>query len=75
MDTPKKPKRRGNPNDPMIFTGRCTLDGTPAEQDAALKALAGIVVDELMLLRKMGKTPAQIRAAYRAVGSGPSQTN
>ena len=74
MDTPKKPKRRKRPTGSHgTLTGKCALDGTPAEQDAALEALAGVVVDELMLLRKQGKTVAQIRATYGADGSGPSQ--
>ena len=67
MDTPKKPKRRKRPDDPIGFlTGKCALDGTPAEQESALKGLASVVVDELMLLRKMGLKPAQIRAMYSA---------
>ena len=67
MDTPKKPKRRKRPDDPIGFlTGKCALNGTPAEQEAALKGLASVVVDELMLLRKMGLTPAQIREMYSA---------
>ena len=74
MDTPKKTKRRRPRSDaPGTLIGKCALDGTPAEQEAALKGLASLIVNELMLLRKMGKTPAQIRAAYQADGSGPSQ--
>lgn len=74
MHTPKKTKRRSSRSDaPGTLTGKCALDGPPAEQDAALEALAGVIVDELMLLRKMGMTPAQIRATYGADGSGPSQ--
>ena len=65
MDTPKKTKRRRPRSDaPGTLIGKCALDGTPTEQEAALKGLASVVVDELMLLRKMGKTPAQIRAMY-----------
>lgn len=74
MHTPKKTKRRSSRSDPPgTFTGKCALDGTPAEQEAALMGLASVIVDELMLLRKQGKTPAQIRATYGADGSGPSQ--
>ena len=74
MDKPKKPKRRKRPAGSQgTPKGKCALDGTPAEQDAALAALAGVIVDELMLLKKQGLTPDQIRAAYRADGSGPSQ--
>ena len=74
MHTPKKPKRRSSRSDaPGTLTGKCALDGTPAKQDAALMGLASVIVDELMLLRKQDKTPAQIRATYRADGSGPSQ--
>ena len=74
MDKPKQPKRRKRPAGSQgTLTGKCALDGPPAEQDAALEALAGVIVDELMLLRKMGMTPAQIRATYGADGSGPSQ--
>lgn len=74
MDKPKQPKRRKRPAGSQgTLTGPCTLDGTPAEQDAALEALASVVVDELMLLKKQGLTPAQIRAMYQADGSGPSQ--
>ena len=65
MHTHKKTKRRSSRSDaPGTFTGKCTLDGTPAEQEAALMGLASVIVDELMLLRKQGKTPAQIRATY-----------
>ena len=74
MDKPKQPKRRKRPAGSQgTLTGPCTLDGTPAEQDAALEALAGVIVDELMLHKKQGLTPAQIRAMYQADGSGPSQ--
>ena len=74
MHTHKKTKRRSSRSDaPGTFAGKCTLDGTPAEQEAALMGLASVIVDELMLLRKQGKTPAQIRATYGADGSGPSQ--
>ena len=74
MDTPKKPKHRSPRSDaPGTFTGKCALDGTPAEQEAALMGLASVIVDELMLLRKQDKAVAEIRATYRADGSGPSQ--
>ena len=74
MDKPKKPKRRKRPTGSQgTLTGTCALDGTPAEQEAALMGLASVIVDELMLLRKQGKTVAQIRATYGADGSGPSQ--
>ena len=74
MDTPKKTKRRSSCSDaPGTFTGKCALDGTPAEQEAALMGLASVIVDELLLLKAQDKTPAQIRATYRADGSGPSQ--
>ena len=70
----KKPKRRKRPTGSQgTLTGPCALDGTPAEQDAALEALASVIVDELMLLKEQGLTPAQIRAMYQADGSGPSQ--
>jgi hypothetical protein len=36
----------------------------PAEQDAALEALASVVVDELILLKDMGMTSEQIRSMY-----------
>ena len=50
MDTPKKPKRRKRPTGSHgTLTGKCALDGTPAEQDAALEALAGVIVDELLV--------------------------
>ena len=69
MDTPKKTKRRSSCSDaPGTFTGKCALDGTPAEQEAALMGLASVIVDELMLLRKQGKTPAQIKAMYQDDG-------
>ena len=65
MDTPKKTIRRRPRSDaPGTLVGKCALNGTPAEQEAALKGLASVVVDELMLLKKMGMTPAQIRAMY-----------
>lgn len=74
MDKPKQPKRRKRPTGSQgTLTGECALDGTPAEQDAAMEALASVVVDELLLLKRKGLTPAQIRATYRADGSGPSQ--
>ena len=57
----------------IFQTGKCTLDGTPAEQEAALMGLASVIVYELLLLKAQDKTPAQIRATYRADGSGPSQ--
>ena len=57
----------------IFQAGKCALDGTPAEQEAALMGLASVIVDELMLLRKQDKAPAQIQATYRADGSGPSQ--
>ena len=65
MDIPKKTKRR-SPRSyaPGTFTGKCALNGTPAEQDAALMGLANVIVDELLLLKAQGKTPAQIRAMY-----------
>lgn len=70
MDTPKKPKRRKRPTGSQgTLTGKCALDGPPAEQDAALEALAGVVVDELMLLSKQGLTPTQIRTMYREDGA------
>lgn len=68
MDKPKKPKRRKRPTGSQgTLTGTCTLDGTPAEQDAALEALASVIVDELILLRKQGLTPAQIRGCTRGM--------
>lgn len=74
MDTPKNPKRRSSRSDaPGTLTGKCALDGTPAEQEAVLMGMASVIVDELMLLRMQGKTVAQIRATYGADGSGPSQ--
>lgn len=73
MDTPKKTKRRSSRSDaPGTFTGKCTLDGTPAEQEAALMGLASLVVDELMPLKKQVLTPAQIRAMYGEDRSAPS---
>ena len=74
MDNPKQPKRRKRPTGSQgTLTGTCALDGTPAEQETALMGLASVIVDELMLLKKQGLTPAQIRAMYQADGSGPSQ--
>lgn len=70
MDKPKKPKRRKRPAGSQgTLTGTCALDGTPAEQDAELEALASVVVDELFSLKKQGLTPPQIRAMYS--GDGP----
>lgn len=34
------------------------------EVDEMLRALAGVVVDELMLLKRLGMTPAEIRKMY-----------
>ncbi len=48
----------------IFQAGKCALDGTPAEQEAALMGLASVIVDELMLLRKQGKTVAEIKAIY-----------
>ena len=65
MDKPKQPKRRKRPTGSQgTLTGPCALDGTPAEQDAALEALAGVIVDELFSLKKQGLTPAQIRTMH-----------
>ena len=55
MHTHKKTKRRSSRSDaPGTFTGKCTLDGTPAEQEAALMGLASVIVDELLRMRKAG---------------------
>ena len=74
MDKTKQSKRRKRPAGSQgTLTGTCALDGTPAEQETALMGLASVIVDELMLLKKQGLTPDQIRAMYQADGSGPSQ--
>lgn len=45
------------------------MEGTNAEQDAALEAQASVVVDQLMPLKQMDLTSEHIREMYAEDGS------
>lgn len=56
------------------LSGNCDKRVDDAAIEAQLLALAGVVVDELILLKDKGMTPAEIRKKFAGDGSATGES-